>query len=100
MQHENKYQFESIPQNIGHILWYLIQETVGALNHAVNQDESKSLTSTSSSEGAPPEESLRKKAKHVASPTEFPGYGFKLPVKPRSARNMWEVWFGIGPYQN
>ena len=60
MRHENKEQFESIPRNIGQILRRLIRETVGALNHAVNQDDLTSLsltsrTSTSPSEGAPEE---------------------------------------------
>ena len=40
------------------------------------------------------------KAKHIVLPTKFPGYGYKLPVKPRSATNMWEVWFGIGSHHN
>ena len=50
-------------------------------------------TSTSQSEETPNEPKQ-------FSPSEFPQYGYKLPVKPRSATNMWEVWFGIGPYQN
>ena len=108
---------ETMPRDFREVLNFFWQDAVNDLAFAVNSPSRTTRRSTSLPAAPPTATTLPTTTPPTArttpptarttppqasnlSPIHSPGYGYRLPAKPRSATDVWHAWHGIGSFEN